>query len=356
MQKTVLALAMALAMGSAAAQSNVTVYGIADAGLALERGGSAGTITKVSSGMEAGARLGFKGSEDLGSGLSAVFLFENGFAFDTGAAGQGGLLFGRQAYVGLASKTAGTVLLGRQYTPEYQTLGFADPFALGLAGDAKNLGAVSGNSSGRMDNSIKYSSPDLQGAMVELAYAPGEVGTSASAGRQYGFALMYRVGPLALRLGQHTRNNDTATVKNAENARNVLLGAVLDVSWGKANFAYGTAKGTNSSPLRNSANPYGASVAPVASKDSKYVMIGTSIVLGAGTLLASYTRKDDAGKLNQDARLLAVGYKYALSKRSDLYAAYGHITNQHGAGYTVGSSIETGSGNSGMNLGMRHNF
>ena len=59
------------------------------------------SATKITSGVGAGSRLGFKGSEDLGGGHSAIFLLENGFQADTGAMGQGGLLFGRQIYVGL---------------------------------------------------------------------------------------------------------------------------------------------------------------------------------------------------------------------------------------------------------------
>ena len=360
MKKTWLALSLAgtiAAAGNAAAQSNVTVYGIADAGIAFERGGAAGAQNKVTSGMASGARIGFKGVEDVGGGLSATFLLENGFAFDTGAAGQGGLLFGRQAYVGLVSKAAGTLLFGRQYTLDYVTLGFADPFALGLAGDAKNLGAVSGNSSGRMDNSLKYISPALSGLSIELAWAPGEVaGAPQSAGRQYGAALAYAGGPLAVRLSQHTRNNDTATVANAANASNLLLGAVYDFAVAKAYGAYGRAKGPNSSPLRNAANPYGAKSAPVASKDSSYLMLGMSVPMGPHTWIASWTRKDDRAAANQDASQLALGYRYALSRRTDLYAAYGRIANDNGAGYTVGSSIEAGSGDRGMNLGMRHNF
>ncbi len=112
----------------ALAQTNVTIYGLIDTGIVHETGNVAGSVTKVTSGMSNGSRIGFKGSENLGDGLSVIFLLESGYQVDTGAMGQGGLLFGRQAYVGLKSVDKGTVTLGRQYTPQYNTLVLADPF------------------------------------------------------------------------------------------------------------------------------------------------------------------------------------------------------------------------------------
>ena len=137
MKKTMMALALSAAAGMAAAQSNVTVYGIFDMALVRESGGTASS-TKMTSGVESGSRIGFKGTEDLGGGMSAIFLVENGFQGDTGAMGQGGLLFGRQAYVGLQG-SAGTVTLGRQYTPQYLAVAAVDPFGSGTAGDTKKL-------------------------------------------------------------------------------------------------------------------------------------------------------------------------------------------------------------------------
>lgn len=87
MKKTMLALMLGASAGAAVAQSNVTVYGIVDVALVRESGGTASS-TKLTSGVEAGSRLGFKGSEDLGGGVSAIFLLENGFQADTGAMGR----------------------------------------------------------------------------------------------------------------------------------------------------------------------------------------------------------------------------------------------------------------------------
>lgn len=355
MKKTMLALALGASAGMAAAQSAVTVYGIVDMGWVRESGAAAGAASKLTSGVESGSRLGFKGSEDLGDGLAAIFLLENGFQSDTGAMGQGGLLFGRQAYVGLQSR-AGTVTLGRQYTPQYLAVAGADPFGSGLAGDTKNLMAATGNGASRMDNAVKYATPVLHGVSAELVYGAGEVAGDNGAGRQFGGALGYADGPLSVKLAYHNRNNDTATVKNASSARNTVLTAMYDFGPAKVHLAYGTDKGTNSAPLRNSANPFGYAVAPTPSTDSADLLLGVTVPVGSQTWMASYIRKNDRTAYNQDAEQFALGYRYYLSKRTDVYTAYARIRNKNGAGYTVGSAIEGGTGDRAVNLGLRHVF
>ena len=348
--------ASAIGITSAAnAQSAVTVYGLLDTAVVHESGGSAGSVTKVTSGVSAGSRLGFKGSEDIGNGLSALFLLESGFQADTGVMGQGGLLFGRQAYVGLHGGF-GSVLVGRQYTPEYLVVVFADPFGSGYVGDTKNMVATTGNSFSRMDNTVKYVSPTISGVTVELAAAPGEVSGDSDAGRQFGGALAYTAGPLQVRVGYHNRNNDTATLKNTENARNAVVAAVYDFGVVKAHVLYGINHGLNSSVLRNTANPFGRATPPVASTDSRDALVGLTVPFGRHALLASYIRKDDRTALNQDASQVAIGYRYTLSKRTGLYATYARIANRNGASYTVGSAIESGTGDRAASLGVSHAF
>ena len=354
MKKLMLALVMGASAGTVAAQSAVTVYGLVDVGLVRESGAAAGASTKLTSGVASGSRLGFKGVEDLGGGMSALFLLENGFQADTGAQGQGGLLFGRQAYVGLSSKI-GTLTLGRQYTPQYLAIAAVDPFGSGLAGDTKNLMAATGNGASRMDNAVKYQSPVSHGVSGELVWGAGEVAGAQSASRQLGGAIAYANGPLLLRLAHHHRNNDSATVA-ASSARNSVLTALYDFGPAKLHFAYGRDRGLNSAPLRNAANPYGYATAPLASTDSRDLLLGVSLPYGQHQWMMSYIRKDDRMAANQDAHQLALGYRYYLSKRTDLYAAVAHISNSNGAGYTVGSAIEGGSGNKAVNLGLRHSF
>lgn len=337
------------------AQSAVTVYGLIDMAVVHESGGSAGSVTKLSSGVSVGSRLGFKGTEDLDNGLSAVFVLENGFQGDTGTIGQGGLLFGRLAYVGLRG-SFGSVLIGRQYTPQYTVVAFADPFGSGYVADSKNIVATSGNAFSRMDNTVKYLSPTLAGLTVELAAAPGEASDGSTAGRQVGGAVAYAAGPLQVRIGYHNRHNISVVPTHAESARNAVVAAVYDFSVVKAHILYGVNRGLNSSVLRNTANPFGQATAPVASTDSRDTLVGLTVPLGPHTLLASYIRKDDRGTLNQDANQIAIGYRFTMSKRTSVYAVYARIKNKNGAGYTTGNASESGTGNRGTSVGISHAF
>ena len=120
MKQSLLALAALSAFaGMAHAQSSVTLYGIIDQGINLitnvrTAAGSA-HLYNMSSGVMQGSRWGLRGVEDLGGGLKAIVTLENGFDLGSGALGQGGLLFGRQAYLGLSGPEFGALTLGRQY-------------------------------------------------------------------------------------------------------------------------------------------------------------------------------------------------------------------------------------------------
>lgn len=97
------------------AQSSVTLYGIIDVGLVFNNNAGGQKQYFMSSGNIQGSRWGLRGTEDLGGGLSALFVLENGFSVNNGRLAQGGDEFGRQAYVGLSSTSIGTLTLGRQY-------------------------------------------------------------------------------------------------------------------------------------------------------------------------------------------------------------------------------------------------
>jgi predicted porin len=346
----------------ASAQSSINLYGIIDLGYVYESGGAAGSVSKLTSGIASGSRLGFKGTEDLGGGRSALFVLESGFQADTGTLGQGGLLFGRQAYVGLSSTRAGTLTVGRQYTPQFLALDWVDPFDTGLAGASSNIFHEAGDQFARMNNSIKYTSPKFNGFDGELVYGLGEVAGSNGSGRQFGFALGYAEGPLLVRLSYHNLNNNdpnaTPPVTGTENAKNTLLGATYDFGVAKAHFAYSWNKGLNSATLNNNDNPYGLNPATraVASKNSQDLLLGVSVPYGPHKFLASYIHRDDKEAAHNNADQFGIGYLFAMSTRTDLYTAYAKIWNKNNASYTVGSAIEAGSGDSAFNLGFRHRF
>jgi predicted porin len=360
MNKSILAAAaLAACAGAASAQSGVTIYGIVDAGLVRESGGAAGAVGKLTSGVGSASRLGFRGAEDLGGGLSAIFTLETGFRVDTGELDATNTLFNRQAFVGIKSR-AGTLTLGRQYTPWHQALvQVGDPFGAGYAGGAKNQFPDFGTNI-RASNTLLYAAPPTAGFHAELAYSPGEQAGSSKSGRQLGASIGYASGALNLRLAYNNKNSDIAAAPGVPAVSrsvgsNKLLAANYDFGVVKAYFAYGVDQGFNSAPLGNTANPFGA-VAPTPSTDGNEVLLGLSAPLGTGTVLASVMRKNDKTVFNQDARAWGVGYQYPLSKRTSLYTAYGAVNNQNGAGYTVANNTEAGSGDRAFNLGVRHSF
>jgi predicted porin len=346
----------------AAAQSSLVVYGLVDVGFVYEKGASAGPVSKLTSGVGSISRLGFRGTEDLGSGLSTFFVLESGLKVDTGERDVVGSAFNRQAFVGLKS-SIGTLTLGRQYTPYYTTLAtVADPFGVGYAGSAKNLFPTVGNNT-RTSNTIMISTPVFSGFSADLAYAPGEQADSNSAGRQFGAGVGYAGGPLTVRLAYLNKNNDISAAAASAAApavsrgigTNTLLAGNYDFGVAKAYLAYGQDHGVNSAVLPNGSNPFGG-VPATPSTDSNDVLVGVSVPFGVGTLLASYMHKNDKTAFNQDASQYAVGYLYAVSKRTSFYTSYAYIRNKNGAAYTVGNNAEVGSGNRAMNVGIRHTF
>jgi predicted porin len=357
-------------MSSAAfAQSNVTIYGIVDAGIVAERGGKDGNVTKVSSGVANASRIGFRGTEDLGGGLSAIFTLETGYKVDDGQLDNtSNTLFNRQAFVGLRSTTAGTLTVGRQYTPWYNALvQVGDPFAAGLAGSAKNLFPANGINV-RNSNAVVYQSPIFSGFSGEVFYGFGEQ-SDASAGRQLGAALSYTNGPLNARIAYNNRNNDTASTAttaavNRGIGHNSLLAVNYDFQVAKAYFMYNSNKGLNSVNYANQGTINGVlggvaytTTAIPASRDSRDGLVGVQVpVPGAGKVIASFIYKDDREAVNRDAKQWAIGYTHDISKRTTGYVSYAKIDNKNNAAFTVGGNTEVGSGDSAFNVGVRHSF
>ena len=353
MKKTLFVLAaMALCSGAAMAQSSVAIYGVVDVGVSVDKGGINGTSTRVTSGMATQSRWGFRGTEDLGSGLSALFVIEGGFSADKGTSTQGGTLFGRTSIVGLRSKTFGTVTAGLQDTPYFTTLNVVvDPLRNGII-RSNNLMSPTGF---RASNSVLYRTKGFSGFSGDLMYVAGEVSGDSEAQRAVGGSFGYTQGPLNARIAYHRKNNDTALVKGTDDARNLLLGANYDFGRAKGYFGYETSKGPNSSPLNNPAPVFGGAM-PVASTDSADLLLGVALPFGASTLVGSYVRKDDKTFRNQDARQIGVAYMYAFSKRTDVYTSYAVIRNHNGASYTEGNSEEPGTGDKQFTVGLRHRF
>lgn len=346
MKKSLLALAVLGAFaGAANAQTNVTVYGLVDAGIARETGGAAGSAWKLNTGVQSGNRLGFKGTEDLGGGLKANFQLENGFTLDDGRMGQGTRLFGRQAFVGL-SGNFGAVNLGRQYNPLFIALDTIDPFDTGLSGAANNLMAPGTNGDVRVDSSITYTSPNVSGFSATGLYGFGEVPGDTAKSRTYALSANYANGPLVA-VFAYSNTNDAAA---ANSAKAWLIGGTYDLGVVKAHLGYESEKADAAFP-------------GVGGADYRDLMVGVSAPVGGGTVLASFIKKTDkAANSNAGAKQYAVGYTYPLSKRTNVYTSYGRITNDAGAAFAVGDATQAaaapnaGQSSSQFAVGVRHTF
>ena len=364
MKKSFLALALMSAFsGAAFAQSSVTIYGIADVGVSGFSAG-AGKLARVESGQESGSRLGFKGTEDLGGGLKANFVLEQGILMDTGASDQGGLTFGRRSIVGL-SGDFGAVNLGRDKSPTFQLFDNFDPFGSGFINNGNGLkgiysiggGAtavgVNANTRGRVSNSVFYYTPSNIGGFYGVAqYGAGEVAGDNSAGRSIGFTGGYKADGLDVAYNYFKDNaQDAKLVTNAKSANTIAV----NYNFGVATpvFIYQKVKTDGT-----------AAAQPI---DRKIFTLGVTVPVDAsGKLLATFTDvKDDTvlvaatGAKVGSAKQFALGYQYALSKRTDLYTAYAR-TNQDSTstGFEAGGILKTvaGANINEITAGVRHQF
>lgn len=339
MKKSLLALAVLSAFaGAASAQTSVTMYGVVDMALQHENnGGAAGSKTALDSGIESGSRLGFKGSEDLGGGLKANFDLEMGVNADNGTSSQGGLTFGRQAWVGL-SGNFGSVNFGRQYAPIFIATDSVDPFDAGIISGQAGSGTSSSGILGvfgtpfRTNNTVNYTTSNLGGFSGSLAYSFGEVAGDNSANRQIGLSGTYANGPALATVAYHKANDALG------NATKILfVGGTWDFKVVKAAAAYGK------------------TTTDLNTVDNKTAMLGVTVPVGPGNILGSWVhQKNDlvgGGKSNQ----LAVGYTYAMSKRTDLYTSYSRTANDandNAGGLAAGNGLTDKL----FNVGIRHKF
>jgi general bacterial porin, GBP family len=344
MKKNLIALAVFGAFsGAALAQSNVTLYGIIDVGYQYndpDVSGSSST-SGIVSGHQSGSRWGIRGSEALSPNLNAVFTLEGGFGADDGTQLQGGRLFGRQVWGGLAGGW-GTLVAGRiatfsSGTGSFDMFGPVDPYGTGW-GDS-SLGSTF-NTAGaqRLDNSVMYQSPIWGGFRFGVGYsfnASGQeaagsgnnnkvlfTGVSWGAGPFYA-ALTYDQLEPAPVVGTAT----TALISGgASDQKQLQLGATFDLKFLKIHGAYAKEE--------NIYYTAGIGLQPDAGADADAWMLGVSVPLFGGSLLGSYQDRDGDGvnvvlgptatptnqfNRQRDRSVWAIGYSYPLSRRTNLY-------------------------------------
>lgn len=360
----------ALASGAASAQS-VTLYGLVDTGIeyvshANANGNGLTRIPSVTGTLP--SRWGLRGAEDLGNGVKAVFTLESGFNTDTGTSGQGGRLFGRQAWVGLASDY-GTVTLGRQYSMVFLSMLDADllgpsQYAIG------SLDAYIPNA--RTDNTIAYKGTfngltlgatysfghDAAGGVPASGTCAGEVAGNASACRTVSAMVKY----------------DAATfgVAGAYEEQRGGTGATASFFNGSAPIAFTDAGDKDRRIVANgyvklgnaklSAGWIGRHLQAAAGdvRSNLYFVNGSYPLTGALTLDAGLIRMVNADQ-SRSATMAVVRGVYALSKRTALYAQTGYLWNSANAQYSVsggggGTTPAKGVNQLGAMVGVRTAF
>lgn len=355
MQKKIIALAIAgLASTAAFAQTNVTIYGVVDAAAAYVHNSQGRDGIAVQTGVLAGNRIGFKGTEDLGNGVKAMFVLEQGFNLDDGNdAAAANASFQRQSWVGLSS-SAGTLSLGRQYAPGYGAFLKHDALAGALVSAGMTLNgaagnSIAGNSNARWNNSIKYASPVMGGFQAEVIYRAGEASNDMAYNEGYGVGLAYAGGPVAVNyVYQHTDGAVGAGSAGGNlgaawiGAGNPGAGAIRDEHFIGATF---DAKVMKLMASVNYADNKGTGVNGMS--DSTLYVLGTIVPVGKGNIHANYALLDSNGNDRKNgasglAQSYAVAYTYGLSKRTTLYTAVNY-TDLAGSQSVASSTPATGS-------------
>ncbi|SEE60212.1 Outer membrane protein (porin), partial [Paraburkholderia caballeronis] len=186
--------------GAAHAQSNVTLYGVVDAGFTYTNNQKGNSAYQATQGNVQGSRWGLLGTEDLGGGTKATFRLENGFSLESGAAGQAGRMFGRSAWVALGNNRWGTVTLGRQYNSVQDFLWQEQTNGVGALSQYANAVFDNDdlNNTYRTNNGLKYTTPTISGFTANAMYAFSNTAGEFANNRAWSVGADYANGPLRL--------------------------------------------------------------------------------------------------------------------------------------------------------------
>lgn len=370
MKKTLFALAtLSLISASAQAQSNVTVYGIIDAGVTYTSkvGPNNDSRLSVDSGGASASRIGFKGTESLDNGMTAIFQLENGFNVDTGAFATANTIFDRKAIIGL-SGAFGTVTIGRQtdflddigakYT-SVQTFG-----GNGVkGGHFNNLDRVAGV---RANNSIRFDSRNYLGFTGSLFYGFGEVAGQLSAGQSFGIGGNYANGPFSVGMGYFQTKlaiGGLSIRPGDTDLKTFTLGSSYQVGDAKLYGAWSQVK----QPFAGSVATVGlvnitsASKANIVDMGVDYAFSPSVHLLGSVIYDRADIQRQALGSTKVSTTQLNLGVDYILSKRTDLYGFY---TNQRANGVNNPGVVNAAYSNAPnddatqhvLRVGMRHKF
>lgn len=347
-----------LVAGAVSAQSNVTLYGIIDTGVAFYNHAAGGgtfvglpTLTG-----EVPSRFGLKGVEDLGDGLKAVFTLENGFQPGTGSLNYGGRLFGRQANVGLSSSW-GTVLLGRQNNMTFWSTINGDvlgPSIFSMAVFDSYL------ANARSDNAIGYMGT-FSGVTVGATYSfgrdsstaggpagtscPGQVAGNYQACKQYTGLLGYDNQNFGITASYDQMRGNTGAAAPLTSSEytdsRAIVNAYYKLPWGKIGGGW----------IHRNLD------AAASSLRSDIYFLGVTY-LPTVALALDFQALRYQVKSKSNATLLVGRATYSLSKRTAAYATLGWVGNSQAGAVPVaaGGSVITGQNQLGTMVGIQHRF
>jgi predicted porin len=346
----------ALFSGAALAQSSsgfgATVFGVLDADLRSVHNGSAGVQKQLSSDGLSSSRLGFRGAEDLGDGLKAIFWLEATIAPDTGTT-NATRFWNRRSTVALSDPRFGEVRLGRDYTPLFTAYAVYDPFGTNGLGEivsnTPGIGVVSALGSGaatltRSDNLVSYFLPaKLGGVYGQLSIAPSE---GVTGGKFYSGRLGWAGGPIDVSAGYAQ-----TTVALNDKFKQAQVGVAYDFGVAKVSGQY-----------------IQATYDSVAGGDRKQKVwqLGVSVPMVGGQVRADFIHGDmTGGAVNSgfgdadDANQITAGFLYDVSKRTAIYANVSTLRNKGASKLVVAAAnngMLGGEKSKGYDVGLRHAF
>ena len=382
MQKKLIVVALAAAAFSTSALAdtgNVSIYGAADLSFDMISTGSTATgVSGVSKNAVSSnvSKLGFKGSEGLGEGLTAVWQIEQQINMDD----TGGTLGTRNTFLGLKSDGMGTLLMGRHDTPYKLATRKLDVFADSIADNRALLGGVSsaaattvvnaaatGKSAGasfdgRQPNVLAYITPAMNGFTGALAYVAGAEATTLSTqtkGSAWSLAGMYDAAPFYGSLAYEVHNIGTAATGTVAAPAGLAAVAGLKESATKLGLGYkidalelGLAYEKTSDNFNAGTDFFGHNAYYLSGKYS----------FGNDAVKVAYGKAGNLGAAaNTGANQFSLGYDHSMSKRTKVYAIYSRISNQAGVNYVFSQTTATSANGAGaspsvFSFGMKHSF
>lgn len=384
MKKTLAAVAVLGAFAGSALAADVQLYGIVDEGLAyshVDLDGAADATDKFSmnSGMQSGSRFGFKGTEDLGNGLTVGFVLENGFTADDGA--DNSTLFDREAslfieggFGKLAMGKIGSINCG---TSSWAQIGVLSAFGTSNWGGYSNQIGSTASTGGVMDNTIAYQSPTFAGFTVFAQYSMGDDGDTegvsgseneSSLDRYYAIGAKYANGPLTAYFAVDSVNyrswyKDTsvgaASAHDTDDSLTVTLGG---------NYDFGVAQIFFGAQYFDEVETFGSLVTKVVDDkfagkikgyglnlSANFPVAGGKIMAGLGFVDAEAADSEKAYDGDEFQRyVVSVGYDYPFSKRTDAYVVASYM--QDSIDYKDATKSDVDPTAYTFVVGLRHKF